>query len=343
MKDVIYNLRMNRWAFVGGLVLMSLSIGQLTRKPPQEVLAAKFIASLTADQKSHAVKSFADDYRTHWQYVPATRQGINFSEMTPDQAKLALDLLKSSLSEAGSKKTEVIKSLEMVLRELENGNKGRDPGLYTFTIFGQPSSEGAWGWRYEGHHVSLNFTFKNGALVSSTPQFFGSNPAEVRSGPQKGLRALPQEEDLGFALLDSLTTAQRSEAVIPVKAPGDVVTTSSRKAAIQADTGISFKKLDAKQKSLLLKLVHVYSDSQASAENKRRWGRVDQDSLVFAWMGETKPGQPHYYRIQGSKFLIEFDNTQNNANHIHAVWRDFDGDFGEDVLAEHYQVAHSTR
>ena len=331
---------MNRWAFLSGILLISLAISQEQRQPIMPVLANRFLSSLTAEQKAQAMKAFTDDYRKNWQYVPATRQGLNYNNMKPEQMTLAIELLKATLSESGYKKTEVIKSLEDVLFQMENGNKGRDKGLYTFTFFGEPSFDKLWGWRYEGHHVSLNFSFKGGDLISSTPQFFGSNPAEVRSGPQKGLRALPQEEDLGFAMLNSLSTAQQSEAVLPVKAPGDIVTSSTRKASIQDDLGISFKKLDSKQQALLLNLVHVYADNQPSKESKRRMGRVDQNSLVFAWMGDTKPGGPHYYRIQGSKFLIEFDNTQNGANHIHSVWRDFDGDFGEDVLAEHYQSFH---
>ena len=319
---------------------MAVAVGQYSRKPPQAMLAAQFLKSLTPEQRSKALKSFDDDYRKNWQYVPIARQGVNFSAMTPEQGAVALDLLKSSLSDAGYKRTEVIKSLELILRAQENGNKGRDPLLYTFTFFGEPSNSGQWAWRYEGHHVSLNFTYKDGVLISSTPQFFGSNPAEVRDGAKKGLRALPQEEDLGFKMLNSLSPAQQTEAVLPAKAPGDIVTSSSRMAAIQDDKGIGFKKLDSAQRVALLKLLHVYVDAQASPEAKRRWGRVDQDSLVFAWMGDTKPGGPHYYRIQGSKFLVEFDNTQNAANHIHAVWRDFDGDFGADVLAEHFSQSH---
>lgn len=322
---------------------MSLAVGQLSKKPPQFALATAFLKSLTSEQRAQAQKSYDDDYRTHWQYVPATRQGINFSAMTPAQGAMALDLLKSALSDAGYKRTEVIKSLEIVLYGMENGNKGRDPLLYTFTFFGDPSYSGRWAWRYEGHHVSLNFTYKDGVLVSSTPQFFGSNPAEVRDGVQKGLRALSHEEDLGFKMLNSLSAAQQAEAVLPNRAPGDIVTSSSRKAAIQDDKGIGFKKLDSAQRAALLKLLYVYVDAQASPEAKRRWSRVDKDSLVFAWMGGTKPGEPHYYRIQGSKFLVEFDNTQNSANHVHSVWRDFDGDFGADVLAEHYQVGHATK
>ncbi len=322
---------------------MSFAIGQLSKQPPQVALADAFLKSLTPEQRAKAQKPFDDDYRTHWQYVPATRQGINFGEMTSDQKAGAIELLKTSLSKAGYKRTEVIQSLEKVLFDLENGNKGRDGTLYTFTFFGDPKPLGKWAWRYEGHHVSLNFTIKDGEVISSTPQFFGSNPAEVRSGPSKGLRALPLEEDLGFELLNSLSADQQKEAILPGSAPGDVVTSSSRKAAIQENKGVGFKSFDQKQKAILIKLLQTYSESQSAQESKRRWSRVDKDSTVFAWMGGTKPGEPHYYRIQGSKFLVEFDNTQNNANHVHSVWRDFDGDFGQDVLAEHYQAAHSTK
>ncbi len=332
-----------RLAFVSGVILMSLAIAQVQRESPITRQANRFLKSLTAEQKAIAIKPFGDDYRTHWQYVPAKREGINFSAMSRDQENLAINLLKSSLSTAGYKRTEVIRSLEKVLFDLENGNKGRDGGLYTFTFFGEPTQTGKWGWRYEGHHVSLNFTFKDGELISSTPQFFGSNPAEVRSGPSKGLRALPQEEDFGFEMLNSLSTDQLKQAIIPGTAPGDVVSSSQRRTSILAATGVKYSDLNAKQQAILMKLLHLYSDAQTSQEAKRRWGRVDTNRLVFAWMGGTKPGDPHYYRIQGSKFLVEFDNTQNNANHIHSVWRDFDGDFGEDVLAEHYQASHSTK
>ncbi len=331
---------MSRWAFVGGVVLMSVAVGQITRTQPQAVLATRFLSSLTAQQRSKAVKPFDDAYRTNWRYVPATREGINLGEMTPEQSALASELLKATLSESGYKKTEIIKSLEDVLYDLENKNPGRDKRLYTFTFFGQPSLKDAWGWRYEGHHVSLNFTFKNGALISSTPQFFGSNPAVVKSGPKEGLRALPTEEDLGFQLLDSLTPDQLKAAVLPGNAPPDIITGNSRKVAIQEKLGVPYSALNASQRKMLMNLVKAYADCHSAQETKRRLGRVDPNSLVFAWIGGTKPGIGHYYRVQGSKFLIEYDNTQNNANHIHAVWRDFEGDFGEDVLVEHYTQSH---
>jgi hypothetical protein len=331
---------MSRWAFVGGIVLMSIAVGQYSRTPPQTALATKFLDSLTTQQRSKALKGFDDTYRTNWRYVPASREGINLGEMTPEQVVLASALLKASLSDSGYKKTEVIKSLEDVLYELENKNAGRDKRLYTFTFFGQPSPKESWGWRYEGHHLSLNFTFKNGVLVSSTPQFFGSNPAEVPSGPQKGLRALPLEQDLGFQILNSMTPDQLKAAVLPGNAPPDIITGNSRKVAIQEKLGVPYSALNASQRKMLMNLVKAYADCHSAQETKRRLGRVEPNSLVFAWIGGTKPGIGHYYRVQGSKFLIEYDNIQNNANHIHAVWRDFDGDFGEDMLAEHYEQSH---
>lgn len=334
---------MSRWAFVGGIVLISVAVGQLSRTPPQAVLATRFLTSLDANQKGKALKGFDDAYRTNWRFVPATREGVNLGEMTPEQAKLAAELLKASLSEAGYKRTEVIKSLEDVLFEMENKNPGRDKRLYTFTFFGQPQLNGQWAWRYEGHHVSLNFTFKNGALVSSSPQFFGSNPAEVRQGPQEGLRALAQEQDLADSFMKSLTADQLTKAVIAPDAPADIVTGNSRKAGIKEKKGLTYNEMSSSQKKDLMNIVRMYAASQSENEAKRRLGRVEPESLVFAWMGnptKVSPRTGHYYRIQGSKFLIEFDNTQNQANHIHTVWRDFDGDFGEDVLADHYSQSH---
>jgi hypothetical protein len=343
--QLIYNDIMSRWAFLGGVLLMSVAVGQLMKKPPTVILANKFLDSLTKEQRAKAVKSFDDPYRTNWRYVPASREGINLGDMTPEQAKLASDLLRTSLSRSGYNKTQVIKILEDVLFEIENKNKMRDKNLYTFTFFGEPKFEGKWGWRYEGHHVSLNFTFKNGDLVSSSPQFLGSNPAVVPSGPQKGLRALPQEQDMGDAFVKSLNPDQLSKAVIAPESPSDVVTSNTRKAGIQAKSGLAYKDMTAEQKKNLMAIVLLYAQNQTLSEAKHRMDRVEPDSLVFAWMGnylhsDSHYGPGHYYRIQGSKFLIEFDNTQNNANHIHSVWRDFDGDFGDDVLAEHYAQSH---
>lgn len=321
-----------------GLVAMVMSVQG--RKSVSVALANRFLDSLTTEQRAKATKTFEDDYRTNWRFVPASREGIHLGELTAEQTQQAFALLKLSLSSSGMKRVETIKSLEDVLKELENGNPGRDKGLYTFTFFGKPTDNGKWGWRYEGHHVSLNFTYQGGVLVSSSPQFFGANPAEVRSGPLKGTRALAPEQDLAFELLGSLSDDQLKKAVLEGGAPGDIVTGNARKAGILKDDGLKFSEMNAAQQTILTKLLHVYCDEQAATEARRRWGRVDLHSVVFAWMGSTKPGKGHYYRIESSKFLVEYDNTQNDANHIHSVWRDFDGDFGEDVLAEHYAKFH---
>ena len=328
---------MGRFVVFLGTVLVALAVAQVPKEKPSAVsLANRFLDALSAEQRKVAMKPFEDDYRTRWNFVPIHREGINLGELSSTQVKLGEDLLKFVLSPSGFRKTETIKTLEDVLFELENGNKGRDKRLYTFTFFGTPSAEGKWGWRYEGHHVSLNYTYRGNELISSTPQFFGANPAEVRSGAHKGLIALPEEQDVAFAFLNTLKEDQMAKALLPGPAPAEIVTSNARKVAIMEKAGIPMADLKVSQQISLMRLIKLHAVSQSVSEFKRRLDRVDASTVVFAWMGSTKPGQGHYYRIQGSKFLIEYDNTQNDANHIHAVWRDFDGDFGEDLLAEHY-------
>jgi hypothetical protein len=267
--------------------------------------------------------------------------------MSAAQQQGAMDLLKAGLSDKGYTKAEAVRALEPVLAEIENNPVRRDPELYYVTIFGDPSPEGTWGWRFEGHHISLNWTIVRGASIASSPQFFGSNPAEVRTGPQRGRRALAAEEDLARALLGSLTDAQRQQAVLAPDAPDDILTTNLRKAAIQDDKGVAYGDLTAEQRGLLLAVVEEYAGVQPKAvavERIERLRRAGLDRIRFAWMGGVKRGERHYYRLQGPTFLIEYDNTQNDANHIHAVWRDFEGDFGVDLLEQHYKnSAHHRR
>jgi hypothetical protein len=228
----------------------------------------------------------------------------------------------------------------LVLAEIEQDPVRRDPDLYHITIFGDPSSDGTWGWRFEGHHISLNWTLVGGRSIGSTPQFFGSNPAEVRRGPQKGTRALAAEEDLARALLASLSDVQRREAIVRDTAPPDIFSGNERKAERLDDSGVAFADLTADQRGLLLAIIEEYAAVQPKPIAEQRVTRLREAGLEhirFAWMGGLSRGEPHYYRLQGRTFLIEYDNTQNNANHIHAVWRDFDGDFGVDLLRQHYR------
>jgi hypothetical protein len=303
-------------------------------------LATALLDSLSAGQRQKATRAMDDEERKHWQFVPAARQGVTIKELDAGQRSKAIDLLKSSVSEAGFKKVETIRELENVLFELENHNLGRDHEMYYFTVFGAPSNHGDWAWRFEGHHVSLNFTYHDGKLVSSTPQFLGANPAEVMSSPKKGLRALPKEHDLAFRLIDLMSPEQRAKAVSNPVAPGEIVTSNQRKVGILERVGLGYKDMTKAEQAMLRNLVEAHAEVQSDSERSRRLKQVDYSSVVFAWMGSTEPGKGHYYRIQGSKFLIEYDDTQNNANHIHTVWRDFDGDFGEDKLLRHYAQSH---
>jgi hypothetical protein len=310
--------------------------------PPGMAAAARaLLDSLTPDQKKVAQFPFDAEERFVWFYTPVPRKGLTLKAMTEPQRKLAMTLLRAGLSEKGYSKAETIRSLEDVLVEMGGNPVQRDRELYYFTFFGEPGPKATWGWRYEGHHLSQNWTVINGTMLATTPQFFGANPAEVRQGSKTGVRALAAEEDLGFDLLRSLDAAQRQAAIIDPKAPNDILTTNTREAAIQEDRGLAASQLTTAQKAALLKLIEEHSGAQSDPIARERLARAKEslNSVKFAWMGGTEKGQGHYYRVQGPSFLIEFDNTQNNANHIHQVWRDFKGDWGRDLLAEHYKSA----
>lgn len=305
------------------------------------VTAAKnFLAALDRDQHRAALLPLSSQERTHWGYVPGARKGVSWGEMTESQKSAARALLKASLSKEGFEKIESIRDLEPILAAVEGGNKERDPGRYWFMFFGAPSSETPWLWRYEGHHISLTFSSLGGVMVASTPQFLGSNPAQVKA---TGGRVLAKEQDLAFQLVESLSEAQKARAVLSANAPNDIVTGSSRQAAIEGKLGITYDNLTPSQQKLLRDLIQVHASVQVKSEQERRLKAIEREgysSLVFAWLGPIKRDTRHYYRIQGSGFVIEYDNTQADGNHIHTVWRDFKSDFGGDALAEHYQHEH---
>jgi hypothetical protein len=237
-------------------------------------------------------------------------------------------------------KATTIMSLDEILRDMENGTGPvRDPELYYVSIFGKPEATGTWGWRVEGHHLSLNFLIVDGKEITVTPSFFGSNPAEVRQGPRIGLRVLGTEEDLGRQLVKSFTDEQKKIVIYTNAAPREIITGNNRKATALTPTGLVASKMDKTQQKLLQQIIEEYvrnyrpelADDDLKKIEKAGWGKI-----FFAWAGGLEPGEGHYYRVQGPTFLMEFDNTQNNANHIHTVWRDFEHDFGEDLLREHY-------
>jgi hypothetical protein len=306
--------------------------------------ANHFLASLTPEQKTKATYEFKDEERFDWHFIPKPRKGLPFKEMTSPQRLLGQALLNTGLSHGGYMKATTIMSLEQILYEVENRSPTRDADLYFLTIFGTPGANN-WGWRVEGHHVSLNFALNAENVLAVTPLFFGANPAEIKSGPRKGLRVLGGEEDLGRALVNSLDDSQRQIAVITNAAPRDIITGNSRKTKGLEPMGIESSKLSAEQKQMLLAVIREYlfrSRPEIADTALKAIQDTGPEQLHFAWAGGLQPGQGHYYRVQGPTFLLEYDNTQDNANHIHSVWRDLQNDFGEDLLRKHYEeVPHS--
>ena len=309
-----------------------------------------FLASLNATQKTQATFPFQGDERLRWHFIPTEmfpRKGLTIKEMTEPQRKGAHDLLKTGLSQRGYMTATAIMELENVLGAIEAARRqsgaraeafNRDPERYFFSIFGTPSTTGTWGWRVEGHHVSLQFTVVNGTLVAASPSFFGSNPAEVRDGPRKGLRILGAEEDAARALLGALDATQRTKAVMTEVAPNDILTMAKTDIEPLAAAGITANAMTPAQRDLLMKLIDVYAGYMAPDIAEDRLARLKKagvEKISFAWAGPLERGQKHYYRVQGPTFLVEYDNTQDDGNHIHSVWRDFAGDFGRDLLREH--------
>ena len=307
--------------------------------------AQAFLDTLTPEQHAAVMFPFNSDDRFDWHYIPRERKGVPLVAMTAAQKKAGLALVEASLSAEGYDKTERIRQLEQILFDRE-GRAMRNTELYFFMVFGEPSTDGNWGWRYEGHHISQNFTVLDGVISATTPQFFGTNPAHVREGSRAGERVLVLEDVLPRSLIASMTDAHRRAAITSDEAPSDILTTSDRKAGIQENNGVAFGDLSRGQQDILWALIEEYAEAQPAAVAAERLDKVKKaglDGIRFAWLGSLKDGEPHYYRVQGPTFLIEYDNVQNGANHVHSVWRDFDGDFGRDMLAAHYrQYAHDT-
>ncbi len=330
------------------VLLGTITLSQQHADPASAMSTAalKFLDSLNDEQEAAVRFPFDGEDRFDWHFIPRERKGVALKTMTGSQRSAALDLVRTGLSEEGFTKAEIIRQLEQILFNQE-GRDIRDPDLYFFMVFGEPGDGNTWGWRYEGHHISQNWTIVNGTAIAATPQFFGSNPAEVRDGPRQGLRVLGSEEDQARALLGSLNESQRAAALLSKEAPSDILTRSQQRVTLLEDFGVAHRDLDADQQAALWSIIEEYASAQPAPVAEERLASVHDvglDGIRFAWMGGDAQGQPHYYRIQGPTFLIEYDNTQGNANHVHSVWRDFDGDFGRDLLDAHYrQYDHGTR
>lgn len=323
--------------------MANLAIAQSLVKATQD-----FIDLLSNEQKNNTLFAFDDPERFNFHFVPMTRKGITFNEMNPAQRAAALKMLSLCTSHRAYQLSQEITQLEIVLKAIEKRAETdhyRDPGNYHISIFGIPTNRTIWGWRFEGHHQSFNFNFNEAQKGVGAPIFLGSNPAIVLEGSSKGKQLLKAETDGGFALLNALNLEQKAKAIIDTIAFKDILSFDKRNAMIGQPVGISYAAMTGPQQKLLLNLVEIYINRNTKLFAKDQLEQVKKDNLnllYFAWAGSTSEalGKGTYYRIQGPGILIEYDNTQNNANHVHSVLRDLKNDFGGDLLLEHYQKSH---
>ena len=313
--------------------------------------ANAFLNSLDEKQKAKAFADFDHKNRNDWVFLPdkfikpeKKRFGLVMKEMSDKQKQLALGLLHSALSEKGKLTVSKVRLLEDILFKMTK-DPIRDSELYYVSIFGTPSDHHTWAWTFEGHHLSVNVTLVNGQHLSVTPSFYGSNPGVVKEGEHKGLQALAGEENIAREIAKSLSKEQFAKANVFKKAPKDIFSkdlTKVERSQFDIKKGLPYKEMTAEQKAKTAELIKVYiekfrPDLLASLDNSPL---SEIDSLVFVWVGEMEMGKPHYYRLVTTNHLIEYDNVQNGSYHPHAVWREFDGDFGEDLLRKHHHNHH---
>lgn len=305
--------------------------------------ARRLVDATTAGQRGDLLQPFTDTARSDWHYTPRRRDGVAWKAMSPAQRDATTALLRTALNEGGLDKVRALMALEITLRQLEAFGLSRDPENYAVAVYGEPGA-GGWGWRIEGHHLSLHFSLDGDRYMATLPQFFGANPAvvprDVAGGPKQGFRLLGSEEDLARQWLAGLSAPQRARAIFDTRPFGDIVSRNATRARPLDAVGLPFADMDAAQQAQALKLIAAFADHLQPDLSQARLARVRAaplDAIRIGWAGSLKPGEPHYFRIQGASFLIEFDNS--GGNHIHSVWRDFDGDFGRDVLREHYRRA----
>jgi Protein of unknown function (DUF3500) len=310
----------------------------------------RFLDSLTPELRRKANLDFDSPHRRSWHYFPREmfeRYGAGLKEMNSRQRQAAFKLLASGLSQAGYEKVTAIMGLENTLGKIERflgeSRFVRDPELYFFCVFGDPTTKKPWSWRAEGHHISLNFTIADRQFIAPNPFFLGANPAEVPSGPQKGLRILTKEEDLARTLLTGLNNDQKRNTILSPTAPPDILTRALPKVELAGADGLAAGSMTPEQRQILALLIHEYINrlpDELSAIEFKKLNETGLDAVHFAWAGPQERGKPHYYRLHGPLFFVEYDNTQNNANHIHAVWRNLKNDFGVDLLGSHYKQQH---
>lgn len=329
---------------IKGLAILCLGLGSaLADEAPAIKLvrtaALAFLESLDEERSALARIPFHSPERENWHYVPTSRKGLALAEMNDSQKNAAVTLANAVFSETGALKAAQIIALESILAELENAPDFRDPEQYSVSVFGSPGAETGWGFRFEGHHLSSNITIV-GDDVSLTPSFMGANPAEVQNGEMKGQRVLANEEDLARSLVVSLVKAGKTKVIFSQRPPREIITGQDREASALETVGIAAIELSNPEKAQLIEIVALYTgryrEEFAESDLERMTG-AGLNKVHFAWAGGYAKGEPFYYRIQGPTFLIEACNVQNGANHLHTVWRDFENDFGRDLLRDHLE------
>jgi hypothetical protein len=327
-------------AAIVGTALVSTSDSNGANDQPQTSAAQSLLQALPENKQAQAQLPFESDERTEWNYVPMKRAGVPLADLDANQKSLVDSLLRSALSPQAFDTAQGIIQHELILGEIEGNPRRRDPGLYYTVVFGEPGPRAPWAWRFEGHHLSVNATNVEGQRQVVAPLFMGSNPARVASGPKAGLRLLAAEEDLARALIQMLPGDRRARAMLSDEAFSDIVTRNDPKVRSLEMEGLAASDMTQPEQEQLRKLLQVYANRLTEAAARDQLERIERagfGKLHFGWAGSTQPGKPHYYRLHGPTVLIEYDNTQNNANHIHTVWRDLERDFGGDLLRSHYE------
>ncbi len=330
-------------SFVVVLAMGALLSANLVKAPESakemSVAAAVFLDSLSGAQRAQATFDFTDEERLNWHYIPRERKGLPLRSLEGAPLQNALALLRTGLSKAGYEQALNVMSLEEVLYLLEGGAREerrakRDPQKYYFSVFGTPSTKGTWGWRVEGHHLSLNYTIVDGELVSTTPEFFGANPGFIDAGPEREIRVLGAEEDIARQILKQCSEAQVGQCWLSKEAADDIRSVGTKQPSTDAAVGLKVSDMSADQKKLVAELLNEYLKNMPEdvvAERRERIRKAGIDNIYFAWWGSSERNERHAYRVQGPTFLIEYNNTQNSANHVHSIWRNTDGDFNVPV------------
>lgn len=321
------------------VAMAALLVGQSKQAPSSgqamTEAAQAFLASLTGPQRTQATFAYDDPERLNWHFIPRPRKGLPLMDLEGDALKAAHRFIASGLSQSGYEQALNVMSLEELLYLLEGGDRAerrqrRHPQKYYLSVFGEPKSQGTWGWRVEGHHISLNYTVSDGRVVATTPEFFGANPGSVAAGPGREIRVLGTEEDLARQILKLCSPEQSKIAWIDRKAPDDLRGGGVAQPETTPPVGLPASKMSGDQKALLAELLNEYLKNMPADVERERRDAIDKaglDSIYFAWWGQSERDQPHYYRVQAPTFLIEYNNTQNSANHVHSVWRSLQGDF----------------